>query len=157
MVVAVSGKLFLGFLLGLAVGSGGGFAYLKIGTLPVAVTDEGVSLEKEIVKVADAVAHRAREEGALRLAPAKMSSRAARMSTERNAQAAMEFPVTTWPMRSICIPQRRSFGRSHAQGNVVGVSDDEAGETYWKVANGIRLTGMPCLIKGALRTPRCGR
>jgi thiosulfate dehydrogenase len=26
---------------------------------------------------------------------------------------------------------------------VVGVSDDEAGETYWKVANGIRLTGMP--------------
>lgn len=26
---------------------------------------------------------------------------------------------------------------------VVGVSDDPAGETYWKVANGIRLTGMP--------------
>jgi len=24
-----------------------------------------------------------------------------------------------------------------------GVSDDPAGETYWKVANGIRLTGMP--------------
>ena len=28
-------------------------------------------------------------------------------------------------------------------GNVVGVSDDPAGETYWKVANGIRLSGMP--------------
>jgi len=25
----------------------------------------------------------------------------------------------------------------------VGVSDDEPGVTYWKVANGIRLTGMP--------------
>lgn len=24
-----------------------------------------------------------------------------------------------------------------------GVTDDESGETYWKVANGIRLTGMP--------------
>jgi mono/diheme cytochrome c family protein len=24
-----------------------------------------------------------------------------------------------------------------------GVTDDEAGETYWKTANGIRLTGMP--------------
>ncbi len=23
------------------------------------------------------------------------------------------------------------------------MSDDEAGETYWKVANGIRLSGMP--------------
>jgi thiosulfate dehydrogenase len=24
-----------------------------------------------------------------------------------------------------------------------GVTDDEPGESYWKVANGIRLTGMP--------------
>jgi thiosulfate dehydrogenase len=24
-----------------------------------------------------------------------------------------------------------------------GVTDDEVGETYWKVKNGIRLTGMP--------------
>ena len=32
-------------------------------------------------------------------------------------------------------------------GDVVGVSDDPAGETYWKVANGIRLTGMPAYDK----------
>jgi thiosulfate dehydrogenase len=25
----------------------------------------------------------------------------------------------------------------------MGVTDDPPGETYWKVANGIRLTGMP--------------
>ena len=31
----------------------------------------------------------------------------------------------------------------HRDGAVVGVSDDPPGETYWKVANGIRLTGMP--------------
>ena len=31
----------------------------------------------------------------------------------------------------------------HGTHGVVGVSDDEPGETYWKVANGIRLTGMP--------------
>jgi mono/diheme cytochrome c family protein len=24
-----------------------------------------------------------------------------------------------------------------------GVTDDEPGESYWKIANGIRLTGMP--------------
>jgi hypothetical protein len=29
----------------------------------------------------------------------------------------------------------------------VGVSDDPPGETYWKVANGIRLTGMPAYTK----------
>ena len=28
-----------------------------------------------------------------------------------------------------------------------GVTDDEPGETYWKVANGIRLTGMPGFIQ----------
>ena len=28
-----------------------------------------------------------------------------------------------------------------------GVTDDEPGETYWKVANGIRLTGMPGFSK----------
>ena len=28
-----------------------------------------------------------------------------------------------------------------------GVTDDPAGETYWKVANGIRLTGMPGYTK----------
>jgi thiosulfate dehydrogenase len=33
--------------------------------------------------------------------------------------------------------------KKHRTGSVVGVSDDDAGETYWKVANGIRLTGMP--------------
>jgi mono/diheme cytochrome c family protein len=31
----------------------------------------------------------------------------------------------------------------HRNSDVVGVSDDEPGETYWKVANGIRLSGMP--------------
>ena len=31
-----------------------------------------------------------------------------------------------------------------------GVTDDEPGETFWKVANGIRLTGMPG-FRGALK------
>jgi thiosulfate dehydrogenase len=35
----------------------------------------------------------------------------------------------------------------HHNGAVVGVSDDPAGETYWKVKNGIRLTGMPSYVK----------
>jgi thiosulfate dehydrogenase len=32
-------------------------------------------------------------------------------------------------------------------GDHVGVSDDEPAETYWKVANGIRLSGMPAYQK----------
>ncbi len=31
----------------------------------------------------------------------------------------------------------------HGADTIIGVTDDPLGETYWKVANGIRLTGMP--------------
>jgi thiosulfate dehydrogenase len=40
-------------------------------------------------------------------------------------------------------PVAPQLWKAHRGGKVVGVSDDEPGETYWKVANGIRLTGMP--------------
>lgn len=40
-------------------------------------------------------------------------------------------------------PDAPQLWEKHPWGDVVGVSDDPPGETYWKVANGIRLTGMP--------------
>ena len=40
-------------------------------------------------------------------------------------------------------PDAPPLWQKHHNGDVVGVSDDPPGETYWKVANGIRLTGMP--------------
>jgi thiosulfate dehydrogenase len=33
-----------------------------------------------------------------------------------------------------------------------GVTDDPVGETYWKVANGIRLTGMPAYTNALSET-----
>ncbi len=38
---------------------------------------------------------------------------------------------------------------SHGAETMVGVSDDPPGETFWKISNGIRLTGMPS-YKGVL-------
>jgi mono/diheme cytochrome c family protein len=40
-------------------------------------------------------------------------------------------------------PSAPQLWKKHGKSDVVGVSDDETGETYWKVANGIRLSGMP--------------
>jgi len=40
-------------------------------------------------------------------------------------------------------PDAPPLWEKHHNSDVVGVSDDPPGETYWKVANGIRLTGMP--------------
>jgi mono/diheme cytochrome c family protein len=40
-------------------------------------------------------------------------------------------------------PDAPPLWEKHQNNDVVGVSDDPPGETYWKVANGIRLSGMP--------------
>ena len=40
-------------------------------------------------------------------------------------------------------PKAPQLWAQHKGSSVVGVSDDPPGETYWKVFNGIRLTGMP--------------
>ena len=40
-------------------------------------------------------------------------------------------------------PDAPPLWEKHHNNDVVGVSDDPPGETYWKVAYGIRLTGMP--------------
>jgi mono/diheme cytochrome c family protein len=40
-------------------------------------------------------------------------------------------------------PDAPPLWEKHPHNDVVGVSDDPPGETYWKVSNGIRLTGMP--------------
>src|SRR5260370_40938952 len=45
------GKVFLGFLLGVAVVAIGLFAYLKFGPLPVAVADSPLPFEKDVVKL----------------------------------------------------------------------------------------------------------
>jgi hypothetical protein len=40
-------------------------------------------------------------------------------------------------------PVAPQLWKKHVKNNVVGVSDDEPGVTFWKIKNGIRLTGMP--------------
>ena len=44
-------------------------------------------------------------------------------------------------------PRAPQLWEKHGNSDVVGVSDDPPGETYWKVVNGIRLTGMPSYKK----------
>ncbi len=51
------------------------------------------------------------------------------------------------PFAETIYPNAPQLWKKHPHGNVVGVSDDEVGETYWKVANGIRLTAMPSYKK----------
>jgi mono/diheme cytochrome c family protein len=120
--------------------------YLHFEHPPVAVADPPFPLEKQIVK-----------------APL-----AARIDKEMPASAPIEASATTLTAgaqiyRAQCASCHGLYGRPSAfaghmyprapqlwaphRNGVVGVSDDPVGETYWKVANGIRLTGMPSFDK----------
>ena len=47
------------------------------------------------------------------------------------------------PFAAHMYPRAPQLWEKHRNRDAIGVSDDAPGETYWKVANGIRLTGMP--------------
>ena len=67
-------------------------------------------------------------------------------STPTNAQSATAPPPIHPPSARTCSHLLRSSGPKYPDGTV-GVSDDPPGETYWKVKNGIRLSGMPAYGK----------
>jgi len=136
------GKVLLGLVLGVAVVVGGAAAYLRWGTLPVATADKAFPFEREIVHVP----LQARIASQMQVPPFGIGEdvyeggakvyRVQCASCHGTPGHDVGFAKHMYPVA----PQ---LWKKHAKGNVVGVSDDDPGETYWKVANGIRLSGMP--------------
>ena len=139
-------KFLLGLILGLLILPVWGYLYFRVGHPPVAVADQPFPLEKQIVKV-----------------PLN-----ARIDKEMPAKSPVEVSpdnliAGAQIYRQQCASCHGGYGRPsdfaahmyprapqlwapHRNG-VVGVSDDPVGETWWKVSNGIRLTGMPSYDK----------
>ena len=136
------GKVFLGFLIGIVAVALGLFAYLKFGPLPVAVADAPLPFEKQIVRLPlDARIERESKAAPFGISEDVFESgahiyRAQCASCHGTPGRDVAFAKTMFPIA----PQ---LWKKHGKSDVVGVSDDEPGETYWKVANGIRLSGMP--------------
>jgi thiosulfate dehydrogenase len=136
------GKVLLGFVLGIVLPVGFVAAYFRWGSPPVATADAPFPFEKAIVSV-PLSARIARQ---IQQPPFGISEDV----YEGGAKIYMAQCVACHgsPGRDVrfakyMYPQAPQLWKKHAKGSVVGVSDDEPGETYWKVANGIRLTGMP--------------
>ena len=72
---------------------------------------------------------------------------AARRFIATSAPPATDFTASRRRLAAQMYPQAPQLWEKHRNGEVVGVSDDPPGETYWRVANGIRLTGMPSYKK----------
>jgi thiosulfate dehydrogenase len=136
------GKIFLGFLLGVAAVAIGLFGYFKFGPLPVAVADAPLPFEKQIVKLP----LNARIDREVKNAPFGISEDVFESGAHvYRAQCASchGTPGHDVAFAKHMFPSAPPLWKAHGTHGVVGVSDDPPGETYWKVANGIRLTGMP--------------
>ena len=141
-----AGKVVLGFVLGVLAVAAVVFLDLRFGAVPVAVADAAFPLEKQVVRVP----MQARIEREKKDPPFGTSEDVFEGGAKvYRAQCASchGTPGHDVAFAKDMYPSAPQLWKKHTRGNVVGVSDDEAGETYWKVANGIRLTGMPSYSK----------
>jgi len=136
------GKVFLGFVLAIVVIVVVAAVYLHWGSPPVATADKPFPFEKTIVSVPLS----ARIDREMKTAPFGIGEDVyeggARVYKADCAEC-HGTPGHDVPYAKYMYPAAPQLWKKHKTGSVVGVSDDDAGETYWKVANGIRLTGMP--------------
>lgn len=137
-----AGAFLLGVIVTLVVAAGGVWGYLKFGSLPVATSDKPFPLEAQIVRLP----LRARILREMQQPPFTANEQVYQAGAQIYAQKCESChgaPGRNVDFAQWMYPQAPQLWKKHGKGNVVGVSDDEAGETYWKVKNGIRLTGMP--------------
>ncbi len=135
------GAFVLGILFAVVALGVGGWAYFKYGHPPVAAADPAFPMEAQIVHV-PLNARIARE---LEQPPFGSSEDAYEAGAKIYVASCADChgtPGHDAPFAKWMYPSAPQLWKKHGKG-VVGVSDDEAGETYWKVKNGIRLTGMP--------------
>ena len=136
------GAFILGILFTLVALGVSGWVYFKHGHPPVAAADPAFPLEAQIVHVPlDARIARELEQPPFGTSEDVYESGAkiyVASCASCHGTPGHDSPFARW-----MYPGAPQLWKKHSHGNVVGVSDDEPGETYWKVKNGIRLTGMP--------------
>jgi thiosulfate dehydrogenase len=136
------GIFALGFVAALVVVVGYGWMYFQWGHPPVAVVDAAFPMEERIVKV-PLRSRIAREMEKQPFAGSEEVYVSGAMVYKENCAQCHGVPGEDVDFAKWMLPVAPQLFKKHAKGNVVGVSDDDPGETFWKVKNGIRLTGMP--------------
>jgi thiosulfate dehydrogenase len=140
------GRFIFGLIAALVLIAAGGYSYIALGLAPVATSAAPLPFEEKITHIAlDARVNKEAPKSSPIAASEAVYAAGAHLyrthcavchglpGLEQTAIAKGEFPK----------PPKLFQGK--------GVSDDPVGVTYWKVANGIRLTGMPG-FSGSLTT-----
>jgi len=131
-----------GFLTGVIAAFAGmaaaGYLYFARGYAPVAASAPPMPFEKRLARMS---LHAHLEREMPRAAPIE-ASEAVYLAGARDyvENCAVCHGLPGKPQSAIA---RGQFPRPPQLFHGKGVTDDPPGETYWKIANGIRLTGMP--------------
>jgi mono/diheme cytochrome c family protein len=133
------GKFILGVLFTVVVLAIGIYCYFALGIAPVATAAQAMPFEK---KLANLGLHKRIEKEMPKNPPNIQMDDAAYQSAANLYKDQCAFchglPNQKKPPAATGMyPRPPQLFSGH------GVTDDEPGETYWRVANGIRLTGMP--------------
>ena len=132
----------LSFVAGILIVPVAALGYLDLGNPPVSVTDPAFPMEATIVHtpLGRRIDHEMPASHPDVSTPHDLIAGAAIYKREcAFCHGLPQAPSTIGKHMYPSVPQ---LWQSH-RNDVVGVSDDPVGETYWKVKNGIRLTGMP--------------
>ena len=138
-------RILLGILLGVILVPIAVLAWFKFGNAPVAVTDPRLPHERYLTSVP---LHARIDREMIATPPIQVN--------ENNLVAGAQIYRDQCASCHGLHGKPSSFGahmypdapplwemHHHGAETMMGVTDDPPGETYWKVANGIRLTGMP--------------
>jgi mono/diheme cytochrome c family protein len=137
------GRILLGVVIGILLLPLFVLGWFWFGRVPVAVADAPLPHERSITHI-PLHARIARE--MLKKAPIQVDEdnliAGAHVYKEKCAQC-HGFHGKPALIGAHLYPAAPPLWEKHPNSEIIGVSDDAPGETYWKVANGIRLTGMP--------------
>ncbi|HTV06162.1 MAG TPA: cytochrome c [Acidobacteriaceae bacterium] len=139
-------KFLLGFIIALLLVPVAVWAYISFGNPPVAVADPPFPFERQIAR---SPLHARIDREMPRTAPidaTETNLEAGAHIYRQDCAACHGLPGRHSDFAAYMYPDAPQLWKQHRQG-VVGVSDDPPGETYWKVDNGIRLSGMPAFNK----------
>ncbi len=141
-------KLSLGIFLGLLTPFVVGYIFLISGGMPVATQGPPLPFERFIAKTALHAAFRAEQNKLSPLPPDEKNLLAGAQVYLKNCAEChgLEHGALSAVAKGLFPEPPQLLESDH------GVTDDPIGETYWKVRNGIRLTGMPGFVQSLTDT-----
>jgi thiosulfate dehydrogenase len=132
-------RFFLGILIGLCLPLAGAYVFLIFGGMPVATKGPPLPMERFVARTALHAAMKGEEDK-----PSPVSADEVNLlkgaRVYMNHCAVCHGDVSGQPTafaKGLFPKPPQLLEKGH------GVTDDPVGESYWKVKNGIRLTGMP--------------